>query len=250
MEQKRRSGKNRRRKRRRQRIIRAWTARILILGTPLLIIGLLAAGILRHGRQNVLAEEASFMGAVHIGSAWSDPDRLTVVVDAGHGGRDQGTSAGDILEKDVNLDVARLVAKKLKKAGADVILTRDSDTYVGLEERADLANQADADLFVSIHCNYCEEDASVRGLECYYSEDSADGQLLAQQIVDQVETLDQAACRGTRTADYRVLLHTEMPAVLVELGYFSNRSERALLTDGDYQLALAEEIAAGLLQGQ
>ena len=160
-----------------------------------------------------------------------------------HGGKDQGTNSQDILEKDVNLSVARLLAKNLEKAGAQVIMTRTADTYIGLEERAQLANDAKADLFISVHCNYCEDDASVQGLECYYSKDSTGGQILA-------ETIDQTVSRGARTADYRVLLRTEMPAVLIELGYFSNSSECRKLATSEYQSLLAENIAEAVMNEQ
>lgn len=242
--------RKRRRQRRRRRIIRAWTARIIVFGVPMLAVCILIMSISRFGGPSAQAEETVFTGASPITALENTKSVPTIVIDAGHGGRDQGTSAGDILEKDVNLKVAQQIAKTLKKSGVNVILTRDSDTYMGLEERAELANQAGADLFVSIHCNYCEEDTSVQGMECYYTEDSTAGQELAEQILSQVSTLDNVINRGARSADYRVLLRTKMPAALVELGFFSNRAERGRLTDPDYQQMLAEEIAAGILNYQ
>ena len=87
----------------------------------------------------------------------------------------------------------------------------------------------------------------IQGLECYYSKDSAGGQILAETIAGQMETIDQTVSRGARTADYRVLLRTKMPAVLIELGYFSNSSECGKLAASEYQSLLAENIAEAVM---
>ncbi len=246
MEQKKRHMGKGKKNKRRQRIIRAWTARILFLAVSLLTLCAIVQGVFFIGRW-LRTEEPVFTGASRILSGTASSDSLTIVVDAGHGGKDQGTNSGDVLEKDVNLAVAKLLAKDLEKAGAQVIMTRTTDTYIGLEERAELANGADADLFISVHCNYCEDDASVQGLECYYSKDSTEGQVLAETIADQMDATDQTVSRGARTAGYRVLLRTKMPAVLIELGYFSNSSECGKLATSEYQSLLAENIAEAVM---
>ena len=91
------------------------------------------------------------------------------------------------------------------------------------------------------------DDASVQGLECYYSKDSTEGQVLAETIADQMDATDQTVSRGARTAGYRVLLRTKMPAVLIELGYFSNSSECGKLASSEYQSLLAENIAEAVM---
>ena len=169
------------------------------------------------------------------------------MIDAGHGGKDQGTSAGNVLEKDLNLQVAEKLAKELKKRGASVLLTRTDDTKIPLEERAAMANEKEADLFVSIHCNYCEDDSSVQGLECYYREGSDEAQKLAENVVTAVEESSMISCRGTRTADFSVLRNTSMTAELVEIGYLSNSSERQNLGSKDYQQELIDRLADGIL---
>ena len=137
-------------------------------------------------------------------------------------------------------------------AGASVIeqpvlLTRTDDTKIPLEERATMANEKEADLFVSIHCNYCEDDSSVQGLECYYREGSDEAQKLAENVVTAVEESSMISCRGTRTADFSVLRNTSMTAVLVEIGYLSNSSERQNLVSKDYQQELIDRLADGIL---
>lgn len=232
--------------RRRKRMIKAWCARIFVLAVLLLILYLAVWGIFRLWSR-LSGSEETFVGARIIEELGFKDERAVIVLDAGHGGRDQGTSSGDVLEKEINLRMAERIAKVLEAQDVKVLLTRTDDTKVGLEDRAQYANGQEADIFVSIHCNYCEDDAGVNGLECYYREDSEEGKLLAEQIVEGVSGEGDIVCRGTRTANFRVLTKTDMPAVLVEIGYLSNQGERAKLTDESYQKLLAEKLAEGIL---
>ena len=193
-------------------------------------------------------KETTFFGASVIEQPEDFPEgKPKIMIDAGHGGKDQGTSAGKVLEKDLNLQVAEKLAEELEKRGASVLLTRTDDTKIPLEERAAMANEKEADLFVSIHCNYCENDSSVQGLECYYREGSDGARQLAEDVVTAVEESSMIPCRGTRTADFSVLRNTSMTAVLVEIGYLSNSSERQSLGQADYQQELIGRLADGIL---
>lgn len=245
--QKRRRMQRRRKKMRRlKRRLKAYAARALFL-TVLLLFGFL---IIRGGLWLLGGShktKATFQEARIIEPEEKKPGSKVIVLDAGHGGRDQGTSSGDVLEKDINLSVVKKLAKLLENDKIEILLTREDDTKVGLEERAEFANKNEADLFISLHCNYCEEDAGVQGLECYYREDSEEGGALASHIVDAFEGEDRIINRGTRTANFRVLRNTRMPAVLVEMGYLSNRTERDKLADEAYQEILAEKLAEGIL---
>ena len=177
-----------------------------------------------------------------------DGEKALVVLDAGHGGVDPGKVGIDgQLEKEINLEVVNKLAEELRDAGAAVLLTREDDTKVGLEDRAEYANENNAEFFVSIHCNFCEEDAGVKGLECYYRDGSSEGEALAERIIQAVESEEQISCRGTRIGDFRVLNKTKMPAVLVEIGYLSNQSECRKLTEESYQKQLAKKLAEGIL---
>lgn len=170
-------------------------------------------------------------------------DEPCIVLDAGHGGNDQGTSAGKVLEKDINLEVVKLLEKELKKKDIPVRLTRESDRRVELSERAEFANEHSAVLFVSVHCNYCEDSSKVSGAEIYYREGSDGGKLFAEAVSARFDEETEIKNRGTRTDDFKVLRETKMPAVLVELGFLSNASERGKLQEKDYQKLLAECIA-------
>ncbi len=240
----------RRRHRRRciQRRVQVWTRRILAAAILLLVLVSVSEGSAFLAGKMLGAGDKELFGARVIGSGEEKPGAPRIVLDAGHGGKDQGTCSGDVLEKDINLSVVEKLAWVLEEHGIEVILTRVDDTKVGLEERAAFANGKEADLFVSIHCNFCEDDAGVRGLECYYQDGSSGGENLAKNIVMRMDEEEKVECRGIRTANYRVLRKTNMPAVLVELGYFSNRTECGLLAEEEYQALLAKRIAEGILE--
>lgn len=248
MEQKRRTaGSRRKRKRRIRRKIKMWLTRLTVLTMALMVLFLLMWGGTYLWRMFKGEDESPVTGARIIETKEKREGVTLVVVDAGHGGKDQGTCSGDILEKDINLSVAFLVAEKLEAKGADVLLTRTEDEKIDLEERAAIANRAEADLFVSIHCNYCEGDASVQGLECYYREGSEGGQALAENLVASVQEESGIVNRGIKTADFRVIRKTDMSAILIELGYLSNGEECSMLTEKEYQELLAERIVEGIL---
>ena len=246
--QKRRQMQRRKKQLRRiRRRLRAYAARALVL-TVLLLVGFLiikgAIWILKSPEKL----EDVFQGARIIEGGEEEPEGSPLIVlDAGHGGRDQGTSAGSALEKEINLAMVKKLAEELRAAGAAVLLTREDDTKVGLEERAAYANDKEAEIFVSLHCNFCEDDTGVKGVECYYRESSPEGQALAESIVRRMEEEEEISCRGTRIGDFRVLNKTDMPAVLVEMGYLSTRNECADLTDEAYQKLMAKRLAEGIL---
>ncbi len=245
-ERQRRPDRRRRKRRRRlERMVEAWIARILVLS----VLVLLCFTVIRTGLWvwgHFTNTEEAFQGARVLEPPERKPGTKLIVLDAGHGGRDQGTSAGEVIEKDVNLEVVKKLAELLADDKITVAFTREDDTKVGLEERASFANESEADLFVSLHCNYCEDDAGVQGLECYYREDSEDGKVFAEKIVEAVGSDEGITNRGTRTANFRVLTKTQMPAVLVEMGYLSNGQERGKMVEEDYQKMLAEKIAQGV----
>lgn len=166
-----------------------------------------------------------------------------VVLDAGHGGIQPGCVLDGVLEKDITLAVALLTAEKLRTMGVTVILTRETDMDVSLEERCRIANDADAALFVSIHCNSFE-DTSISGFEGYYH-DSADGKRLAEYIMNAADALS-IKTRNVKDENYQVLRDTAMPSALMEIGFLSNPNERAELQTADYRNTIAQAIADGI----
>jgi N-acetylmuramoyl-L-alanine amidase len=227
------------------------------------------------------------------------PGHRLIVVDAGHGGVDPGMhgpigGGPQILEKNITLAVAKLVAQSLRDAGADVLMTRTRDTLIGLYDRGPIANKAHGDVFVSIHVNATGQRGAAaardRGYETYFlaeakTEDakrvermenqavrfetdaaahkgdplnfiindmaqnehlreSAD---LAQSIQSGFRTFHPGPDRGVQQADFAVLRGAFMPAVLVEIGFGTNRDEAAYITDPDNERKIARCIAKSVM---
>lgn len=178
-----------------------------------------------------------------------------VVLDAGHGGSDPGSLGRDedgkeiiAYEKDMNLSITLMVRDILSENGIETALTRSDDTYVGLAERADFANERNAALFVSIHNNSIP-DSEYKGSMVLFYVSSEKGKELAKNILDEMVesagTIDRGLRDGTNMA---VIKRTDMPAVIVECGCLTNSEELSNLTDESFQKKLAEGIADGIIK--
>ena len=171
-----------------------------------------------------------------------------VVLDPGHGGEAEGASYGGVQEKDLNLAIATRAAKLLEEAGVTVVMTRTDDSYVDHYDRSSLANDMDADLFVSVHCNANVDHDDVTGVyTCAYGQ-STNGWRLAQLLHQTMLTSTGANDFGMEERPNLAVLRTSlMPAALVECGFMSTASELDLLTQPAYQAKLAQGIADGVL---
>ena len=168
----------------------------------------------------------------------------TVVIDAGHGGSDPGATRNNVLEKTVTLQIAELTAQMLRKQGAIVYMTRDDDTFVSLSDRVTYSNTKKPDVFVSIHINACENETA-HGIEThYYKDDSLD---FAKQVHKSIMQKVTETNRGVYKSRFYVIRHTEMPAILVELGFISNAEERRLMQTKERQTKFAEAITEGVI---
>lgn len=172
----------------------------------------------------------------------------TVVLDPGHGGKDPGAqSVLGYWEKGVNLQISRKVKSYLEDSGVKVVMTRNGDSYPELEERAALANRINADLFVSIHCNTIGN-SSHRGYIIFTARSSSwASKKTARNIANELSSAGVPG-KGIRNQDYRVLVQTRCPAVLIECGFMSNYDEADNLDDDWYQDKLARAIAQGIIQ--
>jgi len=153
------------------------------------------------------------------------------------------------MEKEINLAVVLKLKELLEEQGIRVVLTRDKDIFMKLEERVQIANGEKADLFISIHCNYYEKDSSIYGLECYYCKSGEEGKHYAEKIMETIEESKNIVSRNVKPADYYILKNTTVPAVLVEIGYLSNYNERNQLMSEEYQEKLAGELVKGIVKG-
>lgn len=170
-----------------------------------------------------------------------------IVVDAGHGGKDEGTSWGELKEKDIVLSMALTLKQELEARGVTVIMTRQDDVYLTLEERTCLANDTNADLYVSIHADYFEEDASIQGLTCHYMQGSLSGENYAAKLTDAVEQSGVTSVRKEIASDFYVLRNTSMPALLIETGYLSNATDRTNLSNEQFRKKIMKSVADGLI---
>lgn len=172
--------------------------------------------------------------------------KFVVVLDAGHGGKDPGASSvTGRKEKDFTLAMALRTAELLKDVpNIDLLLTREEDTYPDLNERVAMANEREADLFVSIHANSVAKAPGVNGVETYYTREASLGlaEVLHQAVLDASGSND----RGVRMKDLKVTRETAMPAVLLEIGYLSNVSDEEKLYNEEFQAKVAAAIAAGI----
>jgi N-acetylmuramoyl-L-alanine amidase len=169
----------------------------------------------------------------------------TVVVDAGHGGKDNGAFRRyGGAEKNATLDVASRLATKLRESQFRVVMTRSGDVFVPLDERAAISNRQKNAVFVSVHFNDSGR-RRIRGFETYYHSPVARG--LAHRIQEHLLTLPGAVNRGVKTANFRVLRRAEYPAVLVECGFLSNRSEGAAARSASRRDDLADKIAEAIV---
>lgn len=170
----------------------------------------------------------------------------TVVVDAGHGGRDSGAVRRHALpEKVVALDVAQRVNKKLRESQLNTVMTRSSDVFIPLETRVAIENSQKNAVFVSIHFNDSRR-RGIHGFETYYHSPQAFA--LARRIQGKLLTLPNAVNRGVHTANFRVLRKAVYPAVLVECGFLSNRAEGRSARSADYRDDLADKIAEAIVE--
>lgn len=207
-----------------------------------------------------------------------------VIIDAGHGGHDTGAiGPKGTREKDVALIIAKKLAARLEEAGLEVLLTRDDDTYVKLEDRTRFANRQKGDLFISVHCN-AAPNKTMRGIETYTLNTSSnrysirlaarensttergvgDLQYILADLATKANTGESAHLAdrvqrslvrnlsgsykgvkdlGTKEALFFVLLGAKMPAILVETSFLSHPEEEARLADDDYQQSVADSIA-------
>ncbi|OIK10620.1 hypothetical protein BIV60_20590 [Bacillus sp. MUM 116] len=170
----------------------------------------------------------------------------TIVLDPGHGGVDVGTtSITGTHEKTLTLETAKAVEKKLKNAGANVIMTRTNDTYISLEDRARLSNRNDADAFISFHYNWIQ-DSAVSGLTDFYFQKSRDNEL-ASKILNEVVKTTKLNNVGTRYNNLSVLRNNSQPSTLIELGFLSNKKEDAIVESDNFRENVAEGVYSGLL---
>jgi N-acetylmuramoyl-L-alanine amidase len=169
----------------------------------------------------------------------------TIVIDPGHGGVDPGACGGQgIREKDIVLDTAMRLKNLLEEAGAAVVLTRTDDSFISLYERSFMGNYVMADLFISIHANF-NPASSVHGIEVYHCPHQKNASGYAAYVLDELVKSTGLKGLGVKTANFVVIRETQMPGILVELGFLSNFQEETTLGTPQYK----DNAANGILHG-
>lgn len=181
----------------------------------------------------------------------SDPAPLKplIILDAGHGGHDEGTAVQMLQEKRIALMCSLMVRNFLDEMGYRVILTRTKDVYLSLPRRVSIANSNRGSCFVSVHFN-AASNVAAKGIEVFYCDNKEPkrtraSQKLANCILYHVIDETSAKSRGVKKANHHVTRETQMPAVLVEGGFLTNREERIQLKTKTY----IEKIARGIAEG-
>lgn len=179
-----------------------------------------------------------------------------IVLDAGHGGKDRGTSVRDVYESDINLSLVIMLKNELSKHGVDVILTRDGDYDLSspdvsrrkksdFDNRINLINNSGADLYLSIHINYLE-DSRYYGAQVFFTEGNED---IANVLQDSMQdNLDSPMDEKKLNNSIYMYKQLTVPGVLIECGFLSNDRERSLLVTKEYQEKVVDAIVDGLLK--
>lgn len=190
-----------------------------------------------------------------------ESNSIKIIIDAGHGGEDPGATDNNLIEKDLNLSVALSLEELLASCGFETVLTRSEDVllynegqesrkkYYDLRNREEIAEKYTDAIFVSIHMNkfsaeYC------KGLQAFYSDNNSQSKILAEFIQNNAKILQKDNKRIIKSGNDTIYLleNLEMPAVLIECGFISNREEALLLADEEYRLALALSIYCGIVE--
>ena len=178
--------------------------------------------------------------------------KVVIIVDPGHGGNDPGSTGKEGLsEKEFAMAMARNIQKAGELKNIKVILTRTDDKGMNLEERVSLAKGYDADAFISIHTNYNQENANSSGIECVVSQKNSrfhDSKRLAEKLQHEFQSLNGISLNGIKESNFYVLSENSIPAVLLELGYFSNSKDYAYLNNQKNQQQISERIIAAVMQ--
>lgn len=170
----------------------------------------------------------------------------TIVIDAGHGGRDVGTIGIDgFYEKTLTIKTANLLAERLRLAGAKVILTRSEDDYISLSSRAAMSNVMSADAFISLHYNSFPQSPSVSGIGTYYYHKQHKD--FANAVQKEMIRATGLKNRKAQFGDYHVIRENRQPALLLELGFLSNPKEAKHVQTNDFQEKITKGIAKGII---
>ena len=181
-------------------------------------------------------------------------DQVVIVVDPGHGGEDPGkVGINDVLEKDLNLQIAKKVKKLLEEAGIKIVMTRTNDKVPDakkedLNQRVQLINETKPTLALCIHQN-SSPDEKIKGAQVFYHTITPEAEDVATIVQEQLRTVDPTNTRQIKENDtYFMLKNCQVPTIIVECGFLTNPEEAAKLTQEEYQDQIAQAICEGVVK--
>lgn len=210
----------------------------------------------KTGIQNVIILGGSQALSINSIKAFLSEDGIKVVIDPGHGGYDPGAKGySGSLEKDINLAVGLEAGRIIEGAGINVIYTRKDDNVTwesnvmdDLKSRCEIANNTDADYFISIHCDSYPPNSSANGTSVFYYGQSKEAQKFASFMQSEITNSIGSYDRGIKTANFYVIKNTNATSILIELGFLSNPDEEKNLINPEYQKKYGDAIAKAFIK--
>ncbi|WP_312323644.1 N-acetylmuramoyl-L-alanine amidase [Soonwooa sp.] len=173
--------------------------------------------------------------ALLIGLSFTGLNKKIIIIDAGHGGTDNGATHNDLQEKDIVLNIAKKIKELNKDENIEILLTRDGDSYPSLADRSGYANKVKPDLLISLHMNKALKNTDKKGAEIYY-QDNENSKNIASQLATSFDN-----CL-TKHLNLHILRESTSPALLLELGFISNEDDRNYYSSEKGQTETAEKI--------
>lgn len=219
-----------------------------VLQLVVVVLAFQGLGRLIHGADKELEKTDDVLADAIIGEVIQEEKGVIVCIDAGHGGKDNGADYGKRYEKDDNLKIAQAVADYLREKNVTVVMTREEDVFLSLEERCAMANAKEADYFVSLHRNTGDGN----GVETWvYSGATDETMVLAEKIQEKLGLVgiqrDRGVKKGTQSSEsgnYYVNIHSDMPSCIVELGFMGNQTDNQLFDENmdGYAAAIGDAV--------
>lgn len=232
-----------------EKMSRKITHKQLIVIMIILLVGIAALVFVKLGGDNPIIALTNKLFSSRSDSAPSTDsiktDAPMVIIDPGHGGSEPGAGKGKIIEKDITLAISLEIEKVLREKSISYYMLRTDDTFVSLEDRTSIANEKQGRLFISIHINSFT-DSSANGVLTTYNPYSLNGKEYAEIMQSKLINLGMKNRKTMSRPDLYVLRHTEMPSLLLEIGFISNSKDYKLLTDTIFQQKCASQVVNGI----